>query len=85
MPSGQRKRSIDSNPAPSSFRIVRPRATGIRAAAIEVWGNPADATAWLNRPQAQLGGATPESLLQTAEGTERVANLLSALDNGFPV
>jgi uncharacterized protein (DUF2384 family) len=60
-------------------------AAELRAVAEEVWGSAAEATAWLNRPQAQFGGATPESLLHSAEGTHRVAVLLSALDNGFPV
>jgi putative toxin-antitoxin system antitoxin component (TIGR02293 family) len=50
-----------------------------------VWGNEADAAAWLNSPHPELEGATPFSLLKTEAGGRAVEALLAALEFGFPV
>ncbi len=53
--------------------------------ALRVWGNAEDARRWLNRPHMELGGKTPNSLLNSNEGIEAVEALLAALEFGFPV
>jgi putative toxin-antitoxin system antitoxin component (TIGR02293 family) len=50
-----------------------------------VWGNQPDAAEWLNRPHAELRGATPYSMLKTEAGGRAVEALLGALESGFPV
>jgi putative toxin-antitoxin system antitoxin component (TIGR02293 family) len=53
--------------------------------ASHVWGDEAAATRWLSRPHAELGGATPLSLLRTEAGGRAVEAVLGALEHGFPV
>ncbi len=53
--------------------------------AVAMWGDEAAAFDWMKAPHMELQGDTPESLLGTAAGIRRVENLLSALENGFPV
>jgi putative toxin-antitoxin system antitoxin component (TIGR02293 family) len=57
----------------------------IESIARQVWGNEEDAARWLNRPHPLLDGATPRSRLATVAGKNQVVDILSALDNGFPV
>jgi len=49
----------------------------------QVWGNETDALEWLQGPHAELGGATPYSLLKTESGGRAVEALLGALEYGF--
>jgi putative toxin-antitoxin system antitoxin component (TIGR02293 family) len=61
------------------------RLGNILSIAERIWGNEADATAWLNNPHPELQGATPLSLLKTEAGGRAVETLLAALEHGFPV
>jgi putative toxin-antitoxin system antitoxin component (TIGR02293 family) len=61
------------------------RLAQIFSMAERIWGNEADAAEWLNSPHAELGGATPYSLLKTEAGGRAVETLLGALEYGFPV
>jgi putative toxin-antitoxin system antitoxin component (TIGR02293 family) len=46
-----------------------------------VFGDPAKAADWLDRPSVQLGGRAPRELLATAEGARRVEELLAQIDD----
>jgi putative toxin-antitoxin system antitoxin component (TIGR02293 family) len=46
-----------------------------------VFGDPAKAAAWLDRPSVQLGGHTPRELLATDAGARRVEELLAQIDD----
>jgi putative toxin-antitoxin system antitoxin component (TIGR02293 family) len=61
------------------------RVMHVLSVAERVWGNESDASEWLNGPHAELGGATPFSLLKTEAGGRAVEALLGALEFGFPV
>jgi putative toxin-antitoxin system antitoxin component (TIGR02293 family) len=61
------------------------RVDHILSIAGRIWGNEADATAWLNTPHPELQGETPVTLLKTEAGGRAVESLLAALDYGFPV
>lgn len=61
------------------------RVNHILSVAQHIWGDEADATAWLNTPHPELQGATPLSLLKTEAGGRAVETLLAALEYGFPV
>lgn len=61
------------------------RVNHVLSVAESIWGNEADATAWLNTPHPELQGATPLSLLKTEAGGRAVETLLAALEYGFPV
>ncbi len=61
------------------------RLDNILSVAERIWGNEADATAWLNNPHPELQGATPLSLLKTEAGGRAVESLLAALEYGFPL
>jgi putative toxin-antitoxin system antitoxin component (TIGR02293 family) len=51
------------------------------ALAKRVFGDPAKADAWLDRPSVQLGGRTPRELLATEAGAQRVEELLTQIDD----
>ncbi|WP_052464802.1 type II RES/Xre toxin-antitoxin system antitoxin [Geoalkalibacter subterraneus] len=67
-------------PADLSERILIILRTYERAR--EVFGDPAKASAWLNRPNRVLGGQTPLDLLDTIFGAEQVMNLLGRIEHG---
>jgi putative toxin-antitoxin system antitoxin component (TIGR02293 family) len=46
-----------------------------------VFGDPAKAADWLDRPSVQLGGRTPRALLATDAGARRVEELLAQVDD----
>lgn len=50
-----------------------------------IWRSEADAIRFLLRPHAELGQASPYSMLGTESGGRTVENLLAALEYGFPV
>lgn len=51
------------------------------ALADRVFGDPAKAREWLQRPSLQLGGRTPLESLATEEGARRVEELLTQVDD----
>jgi large subunit ribosomal protein L9 len=57
----------------------------VLASAVRVWGDRRSASEWLKSPHYELHGKTPESLLETRRGRQRVEDLLGALEHGFPV
>jgi uncharacterized protein (DUF2384 family) len=57
----------------------------IRDLARKVWENSADAEEFLTTPHGLLDGKTPLALAHTAEGAERVREILLALEYGLPV
>ena len=46
-----------------------------------VFGDPARARQWLNRPSMQLGGRTPLEVLGSEDGARRVQELLAQIDD----
>ena len=46
-----------------------------------VFGDPAQARQWLNRPSVQLGGRTPLGGLGSEGGARRVEELLAQIDD----
>lgn len=48
---------------------------------LRVFGDPAKASGWLDRPCVQLGGHTPRDMLDSDEGARRVEELLLQLDD----
>lgn len=46
-----------------------------------VFGAPAKAADWLDRPSVQLGGRAPRELLATDAGARRVEELLAQIDD----
>ncbi|HUJ86389.1 MAG TPA: MbcA/ParS/Xre antitoxin family protein [Burkholderiales bacterium] len=46
-----------------------------------VFGEPAQARQWLNRPSVQLGGRTPLEVLGSEDGARRVEELLRQIDD----
>jgi putative toxin-antitoxin system antitoxin component (TIGR02293 family) len=65
-----------------SERLVRLARVVSRAE--DILGSSDGALAWLERPNADLAGKTPLSLLDTDVGAEAVLNTLSAMHYGFP-
>lgn len=65
-----------------SERLVRLARVVSRAE--DILGSGDGALAWLERPNADLGGNTPFSLLDTDVGAEAVLNTLNAMHYGFP-
>jgi len=61
------------------------RAQLVQIEAERIWGNRADANGWFSSPHQELGGATPLSMIKTAEGIKMVESLLAAIEFGFPV
>jgi len=55
----------------------RHTAAFILGLANRVFGDPARANEWLDRPSVQLGGRPPRSLLKTEDGVRRVEELLT--------
>ena len=55
--------------------------TFIAELANRVFGDPAKASAWLDRPCMQLGGRTPRDVLGSEEGARRVEELLRQIDD----
>jgi len=53
--------------------------------ALRVWASEEDARMWLSSPHIELACKTPNSLLNSVEGTKAVEALLAALESGFPV
>jgi putative toxin-antitoxin system antitoxin component (TIGR02293 family) len=51
--------------------------------ATRTWQNEAQAIDWLLGPHAELGGATPFSLLRTESGGREVEYIMAALEYGF--
>ena len=49
--------------------------------AVRVFGDPAKAAGWLDRPSVQLGGRTPRELLASEAGARRVEELLAQIDD----
>ncbi len=46
-----------------------------------VFGDPAKAADWLDRPSVQLGGRAPRELLASEAGARRVEELLAQIDD----
>ena len=46
-----------------------------------VFGDPAKAAAWLERPCVQLGGRTPRNMLGSEDDVRRVEELLRQIDD----
>jgi len=46
-----------------------------------VFGDPAQARHWLNRPSVQLGGRAPLEVLGSEDGARRVEELLAQIDD----
>jgi len=46
-----------------------------------VFGDPAKAADWLDRPSVQLGGRRPRELLASEAGARRVEELLAQIDD----
>lgn len=53
----------------------------ILALSSRIFGDPARASDWLDRPCVQLGGHTPRDMLGSDEGARRVEELLLQLDD----
>lgn len=53
----------------------------ILALANRVFGDPAAASDWLDRPSIQLGGHAPRELLGSDEGARRIEELLLQIDD----
>ena len=54
----------------------------VTAHAERVFGSPEVATAWLSRPNRELSGKTPLSLLAQRQGAERVDAVLGRIEHG---
>ena len=59
----------------------RHHASYVTKLAARVFGDPAKAEHWLNRPSVQLGGRTPMAMLATEDGARRVEELLAQVDD----
>lgn len=57
----------------------------LRELALRVWENAADAEEFLTTPHGLLDGQTPLAASRTANGAERVREILLALEYGLPV
>lgn len=53
------------------------------ARAAETFGTAEKAAAWLDRPNAALGGCTPLSLIGSRDGALRVISVLGRIDHGL--
>lgn len=53
----------------------------ILALSERIFGDPAKASEWLDRPCVQLGGNTPRVMLANEDGVRRVEELLLQLDD----
>jgi putative toxin-antitoxin system antitoxin component (TIGR02293 family) len=78
----RRKQSKGRLTPGESERLVRLARVVSRAE--DILGSGDGARAWLERPNADLGGKTPLSLLDTDVGAESALNTLNAMHYGFP-
>jgi len=69
------------DPQPRSLGVHRHDRALIIQIANRVFGDPAKAQDWLNRPRVQLGGRTPMQMLGTKTGARRVEELLAEIDD----
>jgi putative toxin-antitoxin system antitoxin component (TIGR02293 family) len=49
-----------------------------------IWQDSHSALEWLAKPHPELNDQIPAALLKSAQGLERVQNLLGAIEYGFP-
>lgn len=66
---------LSTDESDKTLRLAR-----IFGQAVAVFGNEADARAWLRAPQRGLGGATPLDYAETEVGAREVENLLGRID-----
>ncbi|MCP5114420.1 MAG: DUF2384 domain-containing protein [bacterium] len=66
--------------ADESDRVLRFARVG--ASAVDVFGDPAAASAWLRKRNRALGGATPLSLMDTDLGARQVERVLGRIEHG---
>jgi len=59
------------------------RAAKMQALALEVFGNPDKASAWLHKARRQFGGQNAVSLVQTEAGAQLVQDTLGQIDSGY--
>lgn len=71
--------------APGSVEFQNASQKEIRDLALVVWENPADAEEFLTTHHGLLDGQTPLAVSRTAEGANRVREILLALEYGLPV
>ncbi|MGO3345957.1 MAG: antitoxin Xre/MbcA/ParS toxin-binding domain-containing protein [Marinomonas sp.] len=50
---------------------------------LDVFGNEAKFKSWMKKPAIALEGESPESIMVTKEGIQRVSDLLGKIDHGF--
>jgi len=61
------------------------RRAGVRAHALQVFGNAARADRWPERTNPQMPtGRTPAELLETSTGADLVERVLGQLEHGIP-
>lgn len=53
--------------------------------AIMVFGDVKKARSWMSRPQKALGNKSAFDVMETAEGCERIKELLNRIDHGFRI
>jgi putative toxin-antitoxin system antitoxin component (TIGR02293 family) len=61
------------------------RLARIVALADELWNDPGEARAFLNRPHPLLDGSTPLKVARTELGARRVERLLHDVEHGLPL
>jgi putative toxin-antitoxin system antitoxin component (TIGR02293 family) len=62
--------------------ILAQRTGRIAARAVETFGDPRQALAWLTDELGILGGRAPVDLLDTEEGAQEVVRILGRIDHG---
>jgi putative toxin-antitoxin system antitoxin component (TIGR02293 family) len=65
--------------------LSRTSTTKVFLQAESIWQDSHSALEWLAKPHPELGDEIPAALLKSAQGLERVQNLLGAIEYGFPV
>jgi antitoxin StbD len=50
---------------------------------LEVFGNEEKFNLWMKKPAMALEGKSPESMMVTKEGIQRISDLLGQIDQGF--
>ncbi|MBN9018107.1 MAG: DUF2384 domain-containing protein [Rhizobiales bacterium] len=75
------RKTIGTLTPDQSDRLMR--AAGIIATAEEIFGSKEKAGRWLRRPTTALDGEAPIALLDTAQGTLIVRDLLARIDHGL--
>lgn len=66
--------------AEESDRLLR--LARVAAAAVEIFGEPHKASAWLQKPNRALGNATPLSQMDTDVGVRQVERVLGRIEHG---